>query len=182
MTLQTRAEALRRQRTSNAALSDEEVARIKRNLAGGMSPREIAQAYGVGAETIRKIARGDTYHWVTTEPLVGGDELTETLVQAKGHVALPQTMLDRMAAASFEKLRAMGLVKDEMPAASEPASDLPTAEPEPESASGLGAMHKLLAEANAERSGSAEVMLRGLASDSSRKPDHIAVSEEELKR
>ena len=57
-----------RQRTAGAVLTEQEVARIKLNIKqGGIPLREIAQAYGVALDTIRRIARGDSWAWVLAE-------------------------------------------------------------------------------------------------------------------
>lgn len=59
----------RRARVTNGVLTESEVAQIKWNLQQGLStPREIAQAYGVGTETIRRIDRGDTWAHVQALP------------------------------------------------------------------------------------------------------------------
>lgn len=56
-----------KQRTSGAILTEQEVARIKMNAGKGMTAREMAQAYGVALDTIRKILRGDSWVWVKAE-------------------------------------------------------------------------------------------------------------------
>jgi hypothetical protein len=53
-----------RQRTGNAVLTEGAVARIKGELLQGRSPRSLAEASGVGIETIRRISRGETWAWV----------------------------------------------------------------------------------------------------------------------
>lgn len=60
-------EKRRRQRTSAAILKEHEVARIKWNLLNGLSVRDCAEAYGVAAETIRRISRGETWGWVRAQ-------------------------------------------------------------------------------------------------------------------
>lgn len=83
-----------RQRTGSAILTALEVARIKRNLNNGMSPGEIAEAYGVARETIRRIARKESWLWVDAE-----EELPEK-------VALPpeaQAEMERLAAKFIPK-------------------------------------------------------------------------------
>ena len=54
-------------KATNATLTESEVARIKLNLSRGIPVREIAEAYGVAFETIRKIARGETWRNVRPE-------------------------------------------------------------------------------------------------------------------
>lgn len=54
-------------RVTNTNFTEADVARIKRNLSLGFSTRELAQANGCAIETIRKIARGDTWAWVEAE-------------------------------------------------------------------------------------------------------------------
>ena len=56
-----------RQRTAGAILTEHEVARIKLNIKQGLPLREMAQAYGVALDTIRRIARGDSWAWVLAE-------------------------------------------------------------------------------------------------------------------
>jgi hypothetical protein len=61
-----------RSRLGGATLTEREVARIKYNLGRGYKPRSIADAYGVAVETIRRLARGETWSWV--EPSPDGDD------------------------------------------------------------------------------------------------------------
>lgn len=58
-------------RVGNAQFTDEQVRRIRREGAlwnmgepGGRDPREQAEIYGVGTETIRRILRRDTWNWL----------------------------------------------------------------------------------------------------------------------
>ena len=60
-------DSLNRQRKSNTGLIEAEVRHIRKLLVEGMSPREIAQAYNVGLETIRRIDRRDTWAWLDQE-------------------------------------------------------------------------------------------------------------------
>lgn len=53
-----------RQRTGAAVLTEDQVAHIKHRLFTGTPPRSIADEYGVGIETVRRISRGDTWGWV----------------------------------------------------------------------------------------------------------------------
>ncbi|MDX2059954.1 MAG: hypothetical protein SFV24_19245 [Gemmatimonadales bacterium] len=62
-----RREVQRRQRTKSGILTELEVARIKRLLAEGESPRQLADAYEVSLWAIRAIGRGDTWAWVEPE-------------------------------------------------------------------------------------------------------------------
>jgi hypothetical protein len=53
----------------NAALSAQEVARIKRELLEGIQRKYLARRYEVGLETIARIARGET--WTDIPPASG---------------------------------------------------------------------------------------------------------------
>lgn len=86
----------KRQRTAAAVLTEQEVARVKRNILRGMSLRELAQAYGVALDTIRRIARGDSWSWVEAE-----GEMPKA-----DHSPVPAKM-QAEAARSFERLQAM---------------------------------------------------------------------------
>lgn len=52
----------------NAALSEAEVRLIKQALMEGNAAPGIARIYGVSAETIRRINRGETWGWLDAEP------------------------------------------------------------------------------------------------------------------
>lgn len=56
------------------SFTESDVARIKRLLLAGFSPREIAQARGCSTETIRRMGRGETWGHVEPEPLGGKSE------------------------------------------------------------------------------------------------------------
>lgn len=58
--------AHRRKRLASATLTENEVRGIKLRLSRNESPREIAADHQVGVETIRRIARGETWYWVDT--------------------------------------------------------------------------------------------------------------------
>lgn len=88
----------KRSLTGANVLTEFEVARIKRNLNKGMRPGEIAHAYLVGVETIRRIARGETWDWVKPET-----EVDETVFKDA-----PMTV---DAAASLARLQ--GMLKQE---------------------------------------------------------------------
>jgi hypothetical protein len=131
-----------RQRTGGAVLSSEQVAVIKRKLLLDFSSREIAESYGVGTETIRRIARGETWGWI--EPAgMDGKVLVE---KSQADIALE-------AAASLERFKAM--------MAGEASVDIPASLASPEQlarAASLGArvggeaeagpLDRLLGEAN----------------------------------
>lgn len=53
-----------KQRTGNALLTANEVRVIKRKLLDGVSPRQLAETYNVGLETVRRISRGDSWNWL----------------------------------------------------------------------------------------------------------------------
>jgi len=51
-------------KTGNSNLSEHDVRQIRR--AGKKTPtRQLAEAYGIGVETVRKILRRETWQWVT---------------------------------------------------------------------------------------------------------------------
>lgn len=54
-------------RLGAATLTEAEVRVIKTKLAEGATPRELAEVYQVGLETIRRIKRGDSWAWVEGE-------------------------------------------------------------------------------------------------------------------
>lgn len=71
------AKGLNAQRRAAASLTDEEVRRVRVQLADGdKTVRELADWHGVGHETIRKIGRRETYAWVT-DVEVTRDEMKE---------------------------------------------------------------------------------------------------------
>ena len=55
-------------KATNATLTVQQVAVIKLRLQQGMSARVIATAHDVGLETIRRIARGETWRNVEADP------------------------------------------------------------------------------------------------------------------
>ncbi len=57
-------QTLMKRRRAAAVFSDEEVRQIRAALSSGQTRKELARLYGVGVETIAKLARGDTYGWV----------------------------------------------------------------------------------------------------------------------
>jgi hypothetical protein len=83
-------------RTAGAILTEAEVRVIKRELARSVPARTLSQIYMVGLETIRRIARGDTWAWVGEEP--------ETDINAS-LPDLPPEHEARMKAAQQELLR-----------------------------------------------------------------------------
>jgi len=50
-----------------AKLTVEDVIIVKCRLANGETPRVIAQSFGLSTETIRKIARGESWAWLIPE-------------------------------------------------------------------------------------------------------------------
>ena len=53
---------------ASSQFTESEIAQIKRWLSRGeKTPRQIATEYECALETIRKIARGDTFHWIPAE-------------------------------------------------------------------------------------------------------------------
>ena len=63
----------------NAKLNPEAVGRIKIALEHGYSRRSIGQHFGVGTETISRIARGDSWSRVVFVPDMGEDALEGAL-------------------------------------------------------------------------------------------------------
>lgn len=63
----------------SAKLTIPEVAKIKRNLLDGFAIRDIAEAYMLGFETIRRIKRGETWGDVAAEPKPGDLPAVEDL-------------------------------------------------------------------------------------------------------
>ena len=57
-------QTLMKRRRAAAVFSDEEVRQIRAALSSGQTRKELARLYGVGVETIARLARGDTYGWV----------------------------------------------------------------------------------------------------------------------
>jgi hypothetical protein len=55
---------MNKSKATNTSLSEDQVARIKHRLYRGTPARNLAEEYGVGVETIRRIGRGDTWGWV----------------------------------------------------------------------------------------------------------------------
>lgn len=88
-----------RQKKGAAALTEDEVRVIKRELEDGEDVKELSLRYMVGVETIRRIRRGDSWWWVRAE----GKEIPIT------------EEIKKKAAESLERLRAMGLVTEDSP-------------------------------------------------------------------
>lgn len=87
--------ARHRKRTAGAILSEREVAVIKRKLLDGMTPRELSHIYLVATETIRRIAREETWGWVTPaaegmDALPEGEELPPISEELKAKAAASQ--------------------------------------------------------------------------------------------
>jgi hypothetical protein len=61
-----------KEKTGNSTLTENDVRAIRRN-AGKSTTRQLAEAYGIGIETVRKIIRRDTWQWIPDEP--GEDEM-----------------------------------------------------------------------------------------------------------
>lgn len=75
-----RMEARERCQKANAAFTDAEVRRIRKDCEGGrVSYLELAKAWGCGMQTIRKIHRQETYSWVIDE---GGEIKTNNPEQS----------------------------------------------------------------------------------------------------
>ncbi len=101
------AEYLRRRKLAankNAVLTEEGVARIKRQLIQGFRPRDIARANGVGTETIRRISRGETWDWVEPAPEQAATTSIPTIdeaVKASQERVLQMLEKDKPAAGEF---------------------------------------------------------------------------------
>lgn len=102
-----------RQRMGNAQLTEDEVRAIRR-LAHVHSAREIAKLYGLGAETIRRLLRGETWAWVKDTPLdmplseVSAPPLTDTervAADAMLQRVLKKTGLEKLAQIREEQTR-----------------------------------------------------------------------------
>lgn len=86
-------------RTGNAALREADVRQIRR-LGPTTPTRDLAEAYGVGMETVRKILRRDSWKWLAEEidfeapcgPLTAADRLAAdaSLARVQQMVQVPQ--------------------------------------------------------------------------------------------
>lgn len=85
----------------NAALTEAEVRLIKQALMEGNAAPGIARIYGVSAETIRRINRGETWGWLDAEPLPVAP--AEDLPPTPEEEAIYQASLERLRLAE-EKL------------------------------------------------------------------------------
>ncbi len=111
--------AEKRQR-ANASFSDQEVRAIRKAIWEGESRRDLARFYGVGLETIARIARGDTYWWVLESEeeqekieaalkLGGGknipkEQIAESLARVQEMLASPEGKKEDPYAKAFEML------------------------------------------------------------------------------
>lgn len=73
-----------RKRLGNATLEVDDVLYIKEELQKGVSPRQLAELFEVGTETIRRIARGESWGWVKVKEAIPSatitdDEVSESL-------------------------------------------------------------------------------------------------------
>lgn len=84
-------EGLAHQREANARLTRGDVVKVRELSREGHSARAIAQAYGVGIETIRRVLRGDTWAW-----LIEGTGTSEALEREKRAAETSKTLLERM--------------------------------------------------------------------------------------
>jgi len=103
-TLRERLEARERCQKANAIFSDDEIRTIRRACdKGDASYVEIAQEYGCGMQTVRKIHRMETYTWVREED--------EARVTTPVYSSDPgrDANTDDLAAASLERLLASGV-------------------------------------------------------------------------
>lgn len=93
----------RNRRTASAVLTENEVRLIKRALLRKEStPREIAQIYCVGVETIRKISRGDSWGWVIDAP--GVEEREDAMMSTPMSAGMRDAAQE-----SLQKLLNMGI-------------------------------------------------------------------------
>lgn len=101
-------------RATNAKLGEADVRRMRREHSLGLkTPRQLAQEFGLAAETVRKVLRWETFAWVGEEG--PGGVAPATLPPAPdGKDYSPEAVLAR--------LQAQGLA---------PASPPPTTEPPP---------------------------------------------------
>ena len=108
-TLRERQEARERCQKANAIFSDEEVRRIRSDCdRGGASYLVVAQGWGCGMQTVRKIHRRETYSWVLDKASVGSPRIADA-----EYSIVPQddANLADLAAASLERLlRTPGVV------------------------------------------------------------------------
>ena len=103
-TLRERLEARERCQKANAIFSDDEIRTIRRACdKGDASYVEIAQEYGCGMQTVRKIHRMETYTWVREEAA----ERPAAPVYSSDPGRDANT--DDLAAASLERLLASGV-------------------------------------------------------------------------
>ena len=71
-------------KTGNSNLTENDVRRIR--AAGKTTPtRQLAEAYGIGVETVRKILRRDTWQWVTDA--LGENELDMRARESEARMA-----------------------------------------------------------------------------------------------
>ena len=107
-------------------LTVEDVRQIKIiHSRGQQTPRELARFYRVGAETIRRILRGETWLSVTDQPLRSEEELNADAAASEARMvamiaaertrqALPTQILEEISElqpTAQERLRSFGLEK-----------------------------------------------------------------------
>ena len=101
---------------TNPSLTISEVAAIKRRLLEGASSRQLASVYEVGLQTIRRIARGET--WADVEPEVGSRTIEEQADKVLGTELAPRNDAAMLTAqARFEQLLKTGNLGPVMPVA-----------------------------------------------------------------
>lgn len=89
---------------ANAQLTEREVRLIRAALARGAKPKALAELYGTGVETIRRIGRRETWAWVT-------DEFRPEEAEATAELALPPKTEETEAAAAASLARLQELLK-----------------------------------------------------------------------
>lgn len=124
-------------KTGNSSLTEADVRQIRR--VGATTPtRQIAEAYGIGVETVRKIIRRDTWQWVTDA--VSDDVLMERARESEARIVRlmegqvtaqekVKTSLSEiaggMSAATLERLRLFTEVAPERPKGTAKARVIP---------------------------------------------------------
>jgi len=108
---------MHKRRLGGSELSPRTVGVIKWLVQNNVSVRELAQQYGMAPESIRRIARGDTWHWV--QPIApdslapASDEASPPeYVEPTAELAAGQAMLSQLLQSErmvgTEKARAYG--------------------------------------------------------------------------
>ena len=128
-------------RTSNALVTEALVRNIRKLAAEGQPTRNIADAYGLAVETVRKIIRRDSWKWVSE--VVDWDKAGAMPVQSNptldAEIAASAQRMQKLIKADVDKVDE---ALDELHGRKPPPSPLDGGDVEDEACTGLSVLHQ----------------------------------------